>query len=124
MPDDYGWMLDLGRETHALCSVPAPYEPHAVLDLFERCVCFVSERGMIGGLEVPVLHGFTPSVNVAAFWDSADGRAWDLLEAHEDASDLPTAVSVVHENRRSRAIERALKMRGYEPAETLWVKRK
>lgn len=116
-------MVDFGRDTHDLCELDAPYEPDAVLRLFEGCNCFVSDKGMIGGREVPLIHGDTPAVNMAAFWDSTDGNAWNLLKAHEDTSDLPSAVSVVVNNERAAGIERALKIRGYQPVETLWVKK-
>lgn len=106
---DLFFALELGRAAHAECGFAVPFEPEAAANLFLGLVkmggCFVSKRGMIGGVPAPLPHGTIPAFAVVLFWWGGDGLAL-LRRFKEWAEPLPVRFGV-HEHRRAPAIERA-----------------
>lgn len=121
--DDLAFMVGLGAIMHAKTGLDVPYEPLAAAKAGQRCIregaCFVTERGMIGGLDVPLMYGATPALSQVVFWYSEDGQAFALLRAFEDWAALPISVATFDERMR-----RVLSRRGYRLAEgtMLWVR--
>lgn len=103
-------MVALGRRMHAKTRFAGiEYEPEAAARLgcqiIENGAAFLSDRGMIGGMNVPLVYGTTPAFSAVVFWYSEDGMAWKLLERFREWATLPVTVST-HDARMRRALER------------------
>lgn len=86
---------------------------------------FLSERGIIGGVIVPMY--FNPSIKIAAelfWWAPQEGRV--LREAYEAwAKGEGASISQFsgQRNDRSETVEKLFRRAGYEPVETGFMKR-
>ena len=90
-------------------------------DVWRQSRVLTDGTGQLWGCEMPSTTSPDPALNCVLFWES-DRNAWPLLKAHESSSDLPSAVFVPSKHERQEALMRALRIRGYEPHETLMVK--
>lgn len=93
--------------------------------LIDHGAVFLSERGFIGGFISPIY--FNPAYRVAVelfWWAPIEGRA--LREAFE-AWCVEQDVRAIHfsgqRNERAGTIEKLFRRAGYEPVETVFVKR-
>lgn len=93
--------------------------------LIDGGAVFLSERGIIGGVVMPMY--FNPAVKIAAelfWWAPLEGRA--LREAYE-AWAAEQGASIIQfsgqRNDRSETIEKLFRRAGYDPVETGFMKR-
>lgn len=95
------------------------FDPEFAAEVLAKCTAHVSDVGFVFGKELNISTGPDLAVNAVIMWD---GQAFDLLEQHERSSDLPSTVSVLAGHPRAAALQRALRMRGYETQETVMRK--
>lgn len=102
-------MVALGARMHEKTGFDVEYEPNAAAQLMEKATeagaVFVTRKGMIGGLETPLMYGTKPAFCTVCFWYSEDGMAWRLLDAFREWARLPVAVSTF-DPRMKRVLER------------------
>jgi hypothetical protein len=97
------------------------FDSEHTADVWRQSHVLTDGTGQLWGCEMPCTTSPEPALNYVLFWDSAR-NAWPLLKAHESSSDLPSAVFVPSKHKRQEALMRALRIRGYQPHETLMVK--
>jgi len=127
--DDIPLLVELGEKFHALSDeggefCPATFAKFLSYLMQEGCV-FVSKRGMLGGLAWPSPWSKDYLIAMESFWWAEDGQGRALANAFEAWAEAKGAKSLRMGFLYALApekVERMLKMRGYQPLETIMVK--
>lgn len=117
---DIPWIVDRCRITHAYSNL-GEFCPEKVAEQARETTNLISGDSVLCGAEMEMAMTSKPTVNLVHMWHT-NGAAWDLLEAHEQISPLPSVVTVVFGHPRAAALFRALSAKGYEPMEIHMVK--
>lgn len=123
-------LVEMGAAFHAASGEAGEFCPDTVIRFLrylmrEGCL-FVSERGMIGGFAWPSPWSRDHRIAMEAFWWAEDRNGSALMQAFEDwaasigAQDI--RMGYLHKLAPEK-VERKLRSRGYEPLETIMVKK-
>lgn len=129
--DDIPRIVEMGAKFHAMSDYGfAGYNPEAVAQFLAAtiaspdAVVFTHDEGMIGGALVPLYFDPSTKIAVETFW-WADGQGMALLTAFEWWAEAKGAKAVTMsclEGKRSKALGRVFRSRGYRQAENSYTR--